>query len=174
MKKQKFMPTFMLSLLITLLPAYGFSKSLAEYPQIKDYKGKTVLVVNIATRCGYTPQLESLEKLYSKYKDKNFVVVGIPSNDFLSQTPENDTEIAKFCKLNYGVTFPLAPKIIVKGKEKDPFIRALLDQTPDKSEIGWNFEKFLISKEGKLVGRFKSSVKPEDKELQSKIESILN
>jgi len=164
----------LLSILLTLIfPALSFAKSLSEYPQLKDYKGKTVLVVNIATRCGYTPQLESLEKLYGKYKDKNFVVLGVPSNDFGGQTPENDKDVAKFCKLNYGVTFPLAPKTVVKGQDKDPFIKALLEQTSDESEIGWNFEKFLINKDGKLVGRFKSSVKPDDKELQNKIESQL-
>lgn len=140
---------------------------------LSEYKGKPVLLVNIATKCGYTPQLEGLEALYKKYKDQGLVVVGIPSNDFGGQTPESDEGVKQFCKLNYGVSFPLTAKTVVKGKDKHPLIQNLLEQAKDKSEIGWNFEKFLIDKDGKLVERFSSSVKPEDKQLSEKIASLL-
>ena len=140
---------------------------------LSQYKGKTVLLVNIATKCGYTPQLKGLEALYQKYKAKGLVVVGIPSNDFGGQTPEKESGVKKFCLINYGVTFPLTSKAVVKGDKKHPLIKALLAQAKDKSDIGWNFEKFLIDKNGKLVERYESSVKPEDKNLDSKISSIL-
>ncbi len=140
---------------------------------LKQYKGQPVLMVNIATQCGYTPQLDGLEKLYNQYKAKGFVVVGVPSNDFGSQTPESNEGVKKFCLLNYGVSFPLTEKVVVKGDQKHPLIANLISQSSDKKEIGWNFEKFLIDKEGKLVERFSSSVKPEDKELTEKIASLL-
>ena len=140
---------------------------------LNTYKGKPVLLVNIATKCGYTPQLEGLESLHKKYKDKGLVVVGIPSNDFGGQTPENNADVKKFCKLNYGVTFPLTEKSVVQGEKKIDLIKNLIAEADDKSEIGWNFEKFLIDKNGKLVGRFSSAIKPESKQLEDKIQSVL-
>lgn len=137
------------------------------------YKGKAVLVVNIATKCGYTPQLDGLEKLYKENKEKGLVVVGIPSNDFGGQTPESNEGVAKFCKLNYGVSFPLTEKAVVKGDKKHPMIAELISQSSNKDEIGWNFEKFLVDKEGKLVERYGSSVKPNDKALTDKIAALL-
>lgn len=137
------------------------------------YKGKPVLLVNIATKCGYTPQLEGMEKLHQQYKDKGLVVLGIPSNDFGGQTPEDNEGVKKFCKLNYGVTFPLTEKAVVKGEKKHPLIADLISQSDNKSEIGWNFEKFLVDKNGKLVERYDSSVKPLDKKLTDKITTLL-
>lgn len=142
--------------------------------KLSQYKGKTLLIVNIATRCGYTGQLDGLETLYKKHKDKGFVVLGIPSNDFGGQTPENEKKVKEFCKLNYGVTFPLTKKAVVKGENTHPLVKNLVAQSPDKGDIAWNFEKFLVNKEGQVVQRFKSAVTPEDKELNGKIEALLN
>lgn len=140
---------------------------------LNKYKGKPVLVVNIATKCGYTPQLKGLEGIYQEYKSKGLVVLGVPSNDFGGQTPEDNAGVKKFCLLNYGVSFPLTEKAVVKGEKKHPFIKSLVDQSKDKAEIAWNFEKFLINKDGKLVERFGSSTKPESKQLKDKINSVL-
>lgn len=136
-----------------------------ETMDLNAYKGKTILFVNIATKCGYTPQLKGLETLYQENKDKNFLVVGLPSNDFGGQTPEVGKDVKKFCALNYGVTFPLTEKLVVKGDKKHPFVAKMIQDSGDSSEIGWNFEKFLVDKKGKVVKRFKSSVKPDDKQL---------
>lgn len=138
--------------------------------KLSELKGKTVLFVNVATRCGYTGQLDDLEKLYQKYKDKKFVIVGIPSNDFGGQTPEGDKEVGKFCRLKYGVTFPLTKKATVLGPKKIQLVQMLVKKGP---EILWNFEKFLVNKDGELVQRFKSGVTPLSKELTQKIESVL-
>jgi len=136
-----------------------------ENMDLSAYKGKTVLFVNIATKCGYTPQLKGLEELYQNNKNKNFVVIGLPSNDFGGQTPEAGKDVKKFCALNYGVTFPLTEKLVVKGDKKHPFVANMINASGDSSEIGWNFEKFLVDKNGKVVQRFKSSTKPNDTKL---------
>lgn len=141
---------------------------------LSQYKGKVVLLVNIATRCGYTGQLEGLEKLYQKFKDKGLVVLGVPSNDFGSQTPENNEEVKKFCQLNYGVSFPLTPKAVVKGPKKEPLFKTLVKSEKGEKEIEWNFEKFLIDRGGKLVKRFSSNVAPQDTQLVSAIEAALS
>jgi glutathione peroxidase len=140
---------------------------------LSEYKGKPLLIVNIATQCGYTPQLSGLEKLYQKYKAKGFVVIGVPSNEFGGQTPEKEADVKKFCQLNHGVTFPLTSKTVVLGEKKSPLVQFLLKEGPTQKEIAWNFEKFLVNKEGKVVGRFESSVKPEDEKLTSAIEKSL-
>jgi glutathione peroxidase len=140
---------------------------------LSTYKGKPLLFVNIATQCGYTPQLSGLEKLYQKYKSKGLVVIGIPSNEFGGQTPENDKDVKKFCQLNYGVTFPLTSKTTVLGEQKSPLVQWLLKEGPNNKEIGWNFEKFLVSKQGKVLARFESSVTPEDAKLAAAIEQSL-
>lgn len=146
-----------------------------EEVKMSDFKGKSVLIVNIASQCGYTPQLDGLEALYQKYKDKNFVVLGVPTNDFLSQTPENDKDMAEFCRKNYGVTFPLLTKKTVKGKEKRELYKFLTEESPKEfqGDIKWNFNKFLVNKEGKVVARFDSGVKPDDKDLVKKVEATL-
>ena len=145
----------------------------AETIHLKKYKGKPVLFVNIATRCGFTPQLEGLEKLHKKYSAKGLTVIGIPSNDFGSQTPEKDKEVVTFCKLNYGVSFPISLKQVVKGDKKNEIVKSLIAMSQRKGEIAWNFEKFLLSKNGTSVKRFSSRVKPMDKDLVSEIEKEL-
>jgi glutathione peroxidase len=140
---------------------------------LSDYKGKVVLVVNTASACGYTVQYKGLEELYEKYKDKGLVVLGMPCNQFGKQEPGTEKEIKKFCELRFGVKFPLLKKADVNGKDRHPLYRFLLSMSTDKNDIHWNFEKFLVSKEGTVLNRFHSSIKPEDKELISEIEKAL-
>ena len=135
-------------------------------------KGKVLLVVNIATKCGYTPQLDGLEKLYKEYSGQGLVIIGVPSNDFGGQTPENDKDAAKFCRINYGVSFPISQKYIVSGDKKIDLYKTLIKETNNK-EVAWNFEKFLIDKKGIIQKRYLSSVKPEDKTLLEDIKSLL-
>ena len=137
--------------------------------KLSDYKNHVVLVVNIATRCGYTPQLSDLEKLYQKYKTQKFIVLGFPSNEFGQQSPESNVKIGEFCQKNYGVTFPISRKTSVKGSDKSALFKYLVK---DK-EIQWNFEKFLINKEGKLINRFSSSTKPMGEKLTEAIKKLL-
>lgn len=139
------------------------------------YKGKTVLIVNVASKCGYTPQYEGLQALYETYKDKDFVILGFPANNFNGQEPGTDKEIKQFCTLEYGVDFPMFSKISVKGDDQAELFTYLTAlENPDFSgEIKWNFEKFLISKEGKLLRRFRSKVKPQSDEIVSAIKSEL-
>lgn len=140
-----------------------------------DLKGKTVLIVNIASQCGYTSQLERLEALYRKYQQKGLVVVGVPTNDFGGQTPQDDKAMLEFCKKNYDVTFPVLTKKTIQGAEKRELYKLLTEKTPKnlQGEVGWNFEKFLISKKGEVVSRMRSSLDPMDKEMISKIEAQL-
>ncbi len=140
---------------------------------LEQFKGKVILAVNIATRCGYTKQLSGLEKIYQDYKDKGVVVLGVPSNDFGAQTPEDESEVKNFCMTRYGVTFPLTEKIQVKGNGKHPLAAALVGGAPTHDEIAWNFEKFIIDKNGKVIERFGSKVTPEDSKLKSAIEKAL-
>jgi len=144
---------------------------------LRDYSGQVILVVNVASKCGYTPQYEGLQKIFNRYKAKKFTVLGFPSNDFGQQEPGTSGEIAKFCKLNYGVTFPLFEKNPVSGSKKQPvyeFLLSSLSEKKDKGgEVSWNFEKFLIDRKGQVVDRFKSNVAPEDPGLTKRIEELL-
>jgi len=143
---------------------------------LKDYKGKTVLIVNVASKCGYTPQYKGLEALYQKYKERGFVILGFPSNDFFGQEPGTDKEILEFCSLTYGVTFPMFSKIKVRGKEKDPLYDFLTSKTRNPifgGPITWNFNKFLVNREGKIVKRFDTKILPDDPELISEIEGLV-
>ncbi len=131
--------------------------------KLSDFKkSKVFLIVNTASKCGYTSQYEGLESLHKKFKDKGLAVIAFPSNDFGSQEPGTNEQIQEFCKLNYGVTFPLMLKASVKGQSTQPFYKALLNLSSDKSDIGWNFEKFLITREGSKIERFKSGTTPKD------------
>jgi glutathione peroxidase len=143
--------------------------------EMKDLKGKVVLVVNIASQCGYTPQLAELQAVFEKYKDKGFTVLGVPTNDFGGQTPEDDMGIKDFCSRNYNATFPILKKATVKGKDKRPLYKYLTEEAPKKfrGEIGWNFEKFLIDQQGEVVARFPSRAKPLAAEITGKIEEQL-
>lgn len=127
---------------------------------LSDYKGKTILIVNTASKCGFTKQFEGLEELYKKYKEEDFVILGFPCNQFLRQDPNSNEEILEFCQLNYGVTFPMFAKLEVKGKKQSPLFKYLVDNTGGK-KIEWNFTKFLINKDGEIVERFASKVTPE-------------
>jgi glutathione peroxidase len=137
------------------------------------YKGKVVLIVNVASRCGYTGQYAGLQKLYDAYKDKGLVVLGFPANEFGAQEPGTDAEIATFCSSKYGVTFDMFSKIVVKGANKAPLYKALTEGATPAGEVGWNFEKFLIGRDGKIVGRYKSGVAPDDAKLKGVIEAEL-
>lgn len=138
-------------------------------------KGKAVLVVNIASQCGYTPQMTDLEALHQKYKGKNFTVLGVPTNDFGGQTPEDDKAMMEFCQKNYSATFPILTKKTIVGKDKRELYKVLTENSAKKfqAEVGWNFEKFLVNKNGEVVGRYKSSTKPLDEALTKDIEKQL-
>lgn len=145
----------------------GQEKSLAEF------KGKALLIVNTASKCGFTPQYDGLEKLYQKYKDNGFEVLGFPANNFLFQEPGSDEEIKKFCSLKYNVTFPMFAKISVKGKDIHPLYEYLTRESVFAGDISWNFNKFLIDSEGNVVGRFGSKTDPLSEELTKEIEKVL-
>jgi glutathione peroxidase len=135
------------------------------------YKGKKILVVNTASKCGYTPQYEGLEKLYEKYQDK-LVIIGFPANNFGGQEPGTNTEIKEFCKKNYGVTFPMAAKVSVKGDDTAPIFKWLCSKAENgvlDAEIKWNFGKFLLDENGHLITYFPSKVEPMSEELTSKL-----
>ncbi len=136
-------------------------------------KGKKVMVVNVASHCGYTPQYAQLQDLYMKYKDKNFVILGFPCNQFMGQEPGNNTEILEFCQKNYGVSFPLFEKIDVKGPDMSPVFQFLTRKDLNKvedSEVSWNFNKYLIDENGNYVKHLKSGVEPMDEEITNWIE----
>ncbi|MFM8497176.1 MAG: glutathione peroxidase, partial [Planctomycetia bacterium] len=137
------------------------------------YKGKVVLVVNVASRCGYTGQYAGLQKLYDAHKDKGLIILGFPANDFGAQEPGSDAEIATFCSSKYGVTFDMFSKITVKGAAKAPLYKALTEAATPPGEVSWNFEKFLIGRDGKIVGRYKSGIAPDDGKLTGTIEAEL-
>jgi glutathione peroxidase len=144
---------------------------------LKAYSGKVVLLVNVASFCGNTPQYKGLEAMFDKYKDKGFVIVGVPCNDFAGQEPGSAAEIVKFCTETYNVTFPLMAKIHVKGPEQHPLYAALTSKDAAipgaTGDIDWNFAKFVIGRDGKPIKRFKSSVKPDSADLVQTIETAL-
>jgi len=141
-----------------------------------NFKGKIVLLVNVASRCGYTPQYAALESIYEKFKSRGFVIVGIPANNFGGQEPGSNEEIKTFCTAKYHVTFPMMAKVSVKGSDITPLYQFLTDKTlhPDTGgEIGWNFTKFLVGADGKVLARFDSKVEPDSAEVTSAIEKAL-
>ena len=140
---------------------------------LSDYKGKVLLIVNTASKCGLTGQYEGLETLYQTYKDKGLVVMGVPSNDFANQEPGKNEEIAEFCKLNYGVSFPMTSKYSVKGKNAHPFYKYAKKELGFGTGPKWNFHKYLIDREGKVVDYFQSTTKPDAKRLIKAIEKQL-
>ncbi|MEO6731900.1 MAG: glutathione peroxidase [Ferruginibacter sp.] len=146
----------------------GLEGGMIDFAQ---FKGKKILIVNTASKCGYTPQYEGLEALYKKYKNK-LVVVGFPANNFGGQEPGLNTEIIDFCKKNYGVTFPMAAKISVKGEDIAPIYKWLCNKSENgvlDAEIKWNFNKFLLDENGKIIAKFDSKVTPLSEELVSKL-----
>lgn len=143
---------------------------------LDNYEGDVLLIVNTASECGYTPQYEGLQAIYETYKDRGFKVLGFPANNFGGQEPGTDEQIKQFCSVNFSVTFPMFSKISVKGEDINPLFEHLTSRdNPDfTGEIKWNFEKFLIDRDGKLIRRFRSAVTPQSNELTGAIESALN
>lgn len=140
--------------------------------ELSRYKGSVMLIVNVASQCGYTGQYAGLQKLYTDYADRGLMVLGFPSNDFGGQEPGSEAEIKQFCSNKFGVTFPLFAKVKVLGPERHPLYQ-LLSKSTGGQDVAWNFEKFLVDRNGLVVARFNSSVKPSDAILVSAIEAAL-
>lgn len=140
---------------------------------LSNYKGKALLIVNTASRCGFTPQYEGLEALYKEYKDKGFEILAFPANNFMGQEPGSNEEIKTFCSLKFHTTFPLFSKISVAGGDINPLYAYLTKESGFNGNISWNFNKFLVNKEGRVVARFGSKTKPQDDELVSKLKELL-
>jgi glutathione peroxidase len=156
---------------------YGFTlNSIDGKPApLAEYKGKVVLLVNVASQCGYTPQYSGLEATYEKYKDQGFVILGFPANNFGAQEPGTNEEIKTFCTRKYSVTFPMYSKISVKGTDQAPLYAYLTKETGPgiEGDIKWNFTKFLVDRDGKVVQRFEPAVTPDSKEVTAAIEKQL-
>jgi glutathione peroxidase len=138
-----------------------------------DYQGKVLLIVNVASYCGYTPQYKGLEQLNQDYRQQGLRVLGFPCNDFGAQEPGTNEEIAKFCETSYGVSFDMMDKVHAKGSQQHPLYQTLIQAVEPKGDVAWNFEKFLISKQGEVVARFGSGVTPTSPELIQAIEAEL-
>ena len=146
----------------------------AKETSLKPYEGKVMLIVNVASHCGFTPQYKALESVYEQYKDKGFVVLGFPCNQFGAQEPGTAEEIKQFCSSKYNVSFPLFAKLEVNGANRHPLYASLAGKdAPFPGNIKWNFTKFLISRDGKILKRFESQVKPDSAEVISAIDSAL-
>jgi len=144
---------------------------------LSKYKGKVILIVNVASKCGFTPQYDALESLYTKFKDKGLVILGFPANNFLSQEPGTDQDIKTFCSITYHVTFDMFSKISVLGNDKAPLYRFLTSKTTNPGfdgEIEWNFQKFLVGKDGRVVARFAPDVKPLSDDVVKAVEKALS
>ena len=147
-----------------------------EDVSLSEYKGKAILIVNVASKCGYTSQYEDLQKLYERYADKGFVILGFPANNFMGQEPGTNAEIQSFCKKNYGVTFPMFSKISVKGNDMADLYKFLTDEDQNgvmNTKVKWNFQKYLLDKNGKLVANFAPGDKPLGDDITSAIEELL-
>lgn len=144
-----------------------------EQKSLADYRGKALLIVNTASKCGFTPQYKSLEALYRKYKDRGLEVLAFPANNFMGQEPGTNEEIKNFCSLKYKTTFPLFSKISVKGKDMDPLYKYLTSESGFNGDIGWNFNKFLVNPDGNVVARFGSTEDPLSSKITNQLEKIL-
>ena len=140
---------------------------------LSEYKGKVLLIVNVASKCGKTPQYEPLQAMYEKYGEKGLVIIGVPCNQFGGQEPGTEKDIQKFCTDKYKVTFPMMSKVDVNGEKEAPLYEFLKAHAESKDDVKWNFEKFVVNKEGKVVSRFKHPVEPDADEVVSVIESEL-
>ncbi|AAT63748.1 MULTISPECIES: glutathione peroxidase [Bacillus] len=158
------------------MTVYDFSAKtiIGEEKSLKDYEGKVLLIVNVASKCGFTPQYKGLQEVYDKYKEQGLEILGFPCNQFGGQEPGTEVDITSFCELNYGVNFPMFAKIDVKGDKAHPLYTYMTEQAPGllgMKAVKWNFTKFLIGKDGKVVGRFAPQTKPVDLEVE--IEKVL-
>ena len=156
--------------------AYNFSfqklREDGELP-LRQFEGKVLLIVNTASNCGFTPQYDGLEKLYQTYQDKGLIIIGVPSNDFGGQEPGTSQEIADFCRINYGVTFPMAEKEIVTGRDAHPFYIWARETLGFGTAPKWNFHKYLINRHGELIDYFNSTTSPDNDRIKSAIERAL-
>ena len=153
---------------------YRFKTLIGEEPlPLSQFKGKVLLIVNTASECGFTPQYDGLEKLYEQYKDRGLVILGVPSNDFGKQEPGDGQQIAHFCKLNYGVTFPMASKEVVSGDTAHPFYLWAYETLGFGTAPKWNFHKYLVDRHGKLVDYFNSTTSPSADSIREAIEAAL-
>ena len=157
---------------------YDYQLTTIDYErvQLRDFKGKVLIIVNVASRCGYTPQYAGLEKLYRAHKDQGFVIVGIPSDDFGQGEPGSDPEIKQFCRRKYDVTFPMMSKAFIRANPRLPLYEYLTDESQNPKtggEIQWNFTKFLIGRDGAILARFEPAVTPEDPTLVKAVEAAL-
>jgi glutathione peroxidase len=152
---------------IAVRTAKGESRTLSQY------KGNALIIVNVASACGFTPQYEGLEKLYQTYKEQGLHILAFPCNDFGAQEPGTMNEIEQFCKLNYGVTFELFEKLHCLGEERHPLYSLLVEQSESQEDVKWNFEKFVISRDGQLIERFSSKIAPDDESLVQAVEQAL-
>lgn len=158
-----------------MLNNYDVVTNSGQEIRLSEYAGKVILVVNTASRCGFVRQYEALEALYQKYRERGFVVLGFPSNDFFNQEPGTDEDIQRFCESTYSVSFPLFRKNSVRGKNKQPLFKFLTEECPlYRGEIWWNFEKFLIGRDGVLKARYRSWTTPSHKNVVKKIEELLS
>jgi glutathione peroxidase len=140
---------------------------------LSGYKGSVIMIVNVASKCGYTPQYEGLEKLYQQYKGKGLVILGFPANNFLWQEPGSDEEIKQFCSIKYNVSFDMFSKISVKGSEMHPLYQYLTKESPYSGGVKWNFQKYLIDRRGNVVAKYAPGTDPLEKEVVQKIEELL-
>jgi glutathione peroxidase len=140
---------------------------------LSQHKGEVILLVNVASHCGFTPQYTGLQQLYTTYHDKGLTVIGVPANEFAAQEPGTNADIKEFCSAKFHVTFPMLGKVVVKGPGICPLYKYLTEQSPKKGEITWNFNKFLIGRDGQVIDRYDSKVKPEDADLKTAIEAAL-
>lgn len=181
--------TLMSSAIITSEPAANAAGQPTEEPKLYSfsvktidgedrslsaYKGKVLLIVNVASKCGYTPQYEGLEKLYEQYKDRGFMVLGFPANNFLWQEPGTDAEIREFCSATYGVSFDMFSKISVKGSDQHPLYTYLTEESPARGAVKWNFQKYLVDRQGNVLAKFAPGVEPLDDEIVKALEAALN
>jgi glutathione peroxidase len=150
-----------------------FETITGERTSLNDFAGKAVLIVNVASECGFTPQYAGLQALYEEWSDSGFVVLGFPANDFGAQEPGSNEEILEYCTSRFNVTFPMMAKVSVKGPDKHPLFTYLTEQSPLAGEIKWNFTKFLLDKEGRVVARFDTSVEPRSPEVRDAIRKAL-
>jgi len=176
---------FLFFLLVSAVMVFAADKSVYDYTlnsiegqpaPFTAYKGKVLMVVNVASRCGYTPQYSALESVYEKYKDRGFVIVGVPANNFGAQEPGTDAEIKTFCTRKYNVQFPMMSKVSVKGSDTNPLYQYLTDSTlhpQTGGEIKWNFTKFLVDRKGNIAARFEPEVTPDSPQVVSAIEKAL-